>query len=61
MTASIMDELPGIGPSRKRLLLQHFGSPEAVLAASREDLENVPGFPQKVARDLYGHLNRTGR
>ena len=61
MTASIMDELPGIGPARKRALLKHFGSTEAVLDASREDLENVPGFPQKVARDLYTHLNRTGR
>ena len=61
MTESIMDELPGVGPARKRTLLKHFGSPEAVLAASREELENVPGFPQKVARDLYAHLNRTGR
>ena len=61
MTESIMDELPGVGPARKRALLKHFGSPEAVLAATREDLENVPGFPQKVARDLYAHLNRTGR
>jgi excinuclease ABC subunit C len=61
MTESIMDELPGIGPSRKRALLKPFGSPEAVLGASREDLENVPGFPQKVARDLYAHLNKTGR
>ena len=61
MTESIMDELPGVGPARKRALLKHFGSPEAVLAASREELENVPGFPQKVARDLYAHLNKTGR
>jgi excinuclease ABC subunit C len=61
MTESIMDELPGVGPSRKRTLLKHFGSPEAVLAATREELENVPGFPQKVARDLYAHLNKTGR
>jgi excinuclease ABC subunit C len=61
MTASIMDDLPGIGPARKRALLKHFGSPEAVLDASREALENVPGFPQKVARDLFNHLNRTGR
>jgi excinuclease ABC subunit C len=61
MTESIFDELPGIGPARKRVLLKHFGSPENVLAASREELENVPGFPQKVARDLYTHLNRTGR
>jgi excinuclease ABC subunit C len=61
MTESIMDGLPGIGPARKRTLLKHFGSPEAVLAASREELERVPGFPQKVARDLYAHVNRTGR
>jgi excinuclease ABC subunit C len=61
MTESIMDELPGIGPARKRALLRHFGSPDAVLAATREELESVPGFPQKVARDLYAHLNKTGR
>jgi excinuclease ABC subunit C len=61
MTESIMDELPGIGPARKRALLKHFGSPESVLSATREDLEAVPGFPQKVARDLYAHLNKTGR
>ena len=61
MTESIMDDLPGIGPARKRALLKHFGSPEAVLAASREELERVPGFPQKVARGLYAHLNKTGR
>jgi excinuclease ABC subunit C len=61
MTESIMDDLPGIGPARKRALLKHFGSPDAVLAAGREELERVPGLPQKVARDLYAHLNRTGR
>jgi excinuclease ABC subunit C len=61
MTESIMDDLPGIGPSRKRALLKHFGSPDAVLAATREELEQVPGLPQKVARDLYAHVNKTGR
>src|SRR5262249_2004020 len=61
MTESIMDELPGIGPSRKRTLLKHFGSTEAVLAATREELGNGPGFPQKAAHDLYAHLNKTGR
>src|SRR5919112_516792 len=61
MTESIMDDLPGIGPARKRALLQHFGSPEAVLGASREQLEAVPGVPPKVARRLYAHLNKTGR
>ena len=61
MTESIMDDLPGVGPARKRALLKHFGSPEAVLGASREQLEAVPGVPPKVARDLYAHLNKTGR
>jgi excinuclease ABC subunit C len=61
MTESIMDDLPGIGPARKRALLKHFGSPDAVLAATREELERVPGLPQKVARGLYAHVNKTGR
>jgi excinuclease ABC subunit C len=59
LTTSILDELPGIGPARKRALLQHFGSPEAFLAATREDLESVPGVPGKTAREIYAFLNRT--
>jgi excinuclease ABC subunit C len=60
MTSSLLDELPGIGPARKRALLAHFGSPEAVVAASREELQAVPGLPAKVARELHGHLHRAG-
>jgi excinuclease ABC subunit C len=59
MTESILDGLPGIGPARKRALLNHFGSPDAVLAATREQLEAVPGLPGKTARELWTHLNRT--
>ncbi len=60
MTASILDELPGVGPARKRALLQHFGSPEAILAASRDELEAVPGLPGKLAREVYRELHKTG-
>ena len=60
MTASILDELPGVGPARKRALLNHFGSPDAILAASREELEAVPGIPGKVARELHRELHKTG-
>ncbi len=60
MTASILDELPGVGPARKRALLAHFGSPDAVVSASREELEAVPGVPGKLARELYRELHRTG-
>jgi excinuclease ABC subunit C len=59
MTHSILDELPGVGPARKRQILQHFGSPERFLDASREELEAVPGLPGKVAREIHAHLNRT--
>ena len=60
MTGSVLDELKGVGPVRKRALLKHFGSPERFLAASREELESVPGVPGKVAREIHEQLNRTG-
>jgi excinuclease ABC subunit C len=60
MTASILDDLPGVGPARKRALLAHFGSPDAVLQATREELEAVPGVPGKLARELYRELHKTG-
>ncbi len=60
LTSSLLDELPGVGPARKRALLARFGSPEAVVGASREELQAVPGLPAKVARELHARLNRTG-
>jgi excinuclease ABC subunit C len=60
MTRSFLDELPGVGPARKRALLTHFGSPDRVAKASREELESVPGIPGKLARDIHRQLNRTG-
>jgi excinuclease ABC subunit C len=60
MTASILDGLPGVGPARKRALLTHFGSPDAVLDASRDELEAVPGIPGKLARELHRELHKTG-
>jgi excinuclease ABC subunit C len=59
MTGSVLDGLPGVGPVRKRALLQHFGSPERFLAASREELEAVPGVPGKLAREIHEQLHRT--
>jgi excinuclease ABC subunit C len=60
MTTSLLDGLPGVGPTRKRALLAHFGSPERVAEASRDELQNVPGMPAKVARDVYALLHRAG-
>jgi excinuclease ABC subunit C len=58
---SILDALPGVGPARRRALLQHFGSPERLLAASPEELEGVPGVPAKTGRQIYAALHRAGR
>ncbi|MCB0827192.1 MAG: excinuclease ABC subunit UvrC [Solirubrobacterales bacterium] len=60
MTESALDGLRGVGPARKRLLLNHFGSPDRMLGASREEIEAVPGLPGKVAREIHEQLNRIG-
>ena len=58
MTASVLDELPGIGPARKEQILDHFGTPESFTNASLEELEAVPGLPGKVAREVHARLHR---
>ncbi|HEY7792803.1 MAG TPA: helix-hairpin-helix domain-containing protein, partial [Gaiellaceae bacterium] len=58
---SLFDTLEGVGPARRRALLRHFGSTEAVVAASMEELEGVPGLPAKTARAIYEQLHKTGR
>jgi excinuclease ABC subunit C len=59
MTASVLDGVRGVGPARKRALLRHFGSPDRLLAASRDELEAVPGVPGKLAREIHRQLHRT--
>ncbi len=58
MSGSVLDGIPGVGPARKRALLRHFGSPEKLIAAGREELEAVPGVPGKLAREIHRQLNR---
>jgi excinuclease ABC subunit C len=59
--SSMFDQLEGVGPARRRALLQHFGSAERVVEATQEELEGVPGVPPKTARRIYAQLHRTGR
>ena len=58
MTQSVLDDLPGIGPARKKQILDHFGTPDAFLNASLEDLEAVPGLPGRVAREVHARVHR---
>lgn len=50
---SPLDEVPGIGPARKKALLMHFGTARAVRAASLEDLQKAPGVSAAVAQQVH--------
>jgi excinuclease ABC subunit C len=52
-----LDEIAGIGATRKRALLHHFGSAKAVSRASLADLAAVPGISARTARTVYDHFN----
>ena len=54
-----LDEIDGIGPARKRALLNHFGSAKAVSRASLADLEAVPTISKAMAQLIYDYFNRT--
>jgi excinuclease ABC subunit C len=56
LTASPLDEIPGIGPSRKRALLHHFGTAKAIGRAGLDDLMRTPGVNAATARTVYEHF-----
>ncbi|MEZ0132637.1 MULTISPECIES: excinuclease ABC subunit UvrC [Novosphingobium] len=60
ITASPLDEIPGIGPARKRALLLHFGTAGKVRAASLEDLRRAPGVSVAVAQTIYDFYHPNG-
>jgi excinuclease ABC subunit C len=57
MVASPLDDVPGIGPARKKALLLHFGTARAVKGASLEDLERTPGINKAMARAIHEHFH----
>jgi excinuclease ABC subunit C len=60
LTTSSLDEVPGIGPNRKRALLMHFGTARAVKGAALEDLERAPGISKAMARQLHDYFHPGG-
>jgi excinuclease ABC subunit C len=56
--SSLLDEIPGVGPERRKKLLRHFGSLTAIRQASIEDLRAI-GIPEKVAAAIQEHLGQT--
>ncbi|WP_170985735.1 excinuclease ABC subunit UvrC [Rhizobium sp. AU243] len=60
MVRNPLDEISGIGPGRKRSLLQHFGTAKAVSRAGLNDLMAVSGISETVARQIYNHFHESG-
>ncbi len=55
-SVSILDEVEGVGPKRRRAIMRHFGSMKRLRAASVEDIAAVKGVPESVARDIWQTL-----
>ena len=60
LTTSTLDEVPGIGPNRKRALLMHFGTARAVKSSALEDLERAPGISKTMAQQIYDYFHPRG-
>ena len=59
MTKSVLEDVPGIGPKRKKALLQHFGSAKAVAGAALHDLEAAQGISKTFAQKIYDYFHST--
>jgi excinuclease ABC subunit C len=57
IAANPLDDVPGIGPARKKALLMHFGTSRAVRGATLEDLERAPGISKAMAEAIHGHFH----
>ena len=57
LSTSPLDEIDGIGPRRRRALMNHFGSAKAVSRAGVEDLKAVDGITAEMARRIYDHFH----
>jgi excinuclease ABC subunit C len=57
LVTSELDEIPGIGPARKKALLHHFGSAREVKQAGVAELQAAPGISSEIARRIYGFFH----
>ncbi|WP_406656414.1 excinuclease ABC subunit UvrC [Methanolobus sp. ZRKC2] len=57
LTHSQLDAIPGIGPGKKKLLIEHFGSVENIKSASLDDMMKVKGISKKIAERIHEYLN----
>ena len=55
---SVLEDIPGIGPARRKALLQYFGGLQGLFSASEEDLARVPGLNRTLARRIVAQLQQ---
>jgi excinuclease ABC subunit C len=60
VSANPLDDIPGVGPARKRALLAHFGSAKAVTRAGLEELKAVDGISEAMAETVHAHFHPEG-
>jgi excinuclease ABC subunit C len=61
LVANPLDEVAGVGPTRKRALLRHFGTAKAIARAGVEDLMAVDGISESMAKAIFAHFHEGGR
>jgi excinuclease ABC subunit C len=61
MTASVLDDIEGVGPKRKKALLRHFGSVKRLREATVDDIASVPGIPREVAEEIAAVVGQSGK
>jgi excinuclease ABC subunit C len=55
---SVLDDIPGVGPARRKGLMKHFGSIQEIREASVEKLSEVPEIPENVAEQIYDFFHK---
>ena len=53
----MLEDIPGVGPKRRRELLNHFGGMQGLSKASQQEIEKVQGISNKIAEDVYAALH----
>jgi excinuclease ABC subunit C len=61
MTASVLDDVPGVGAKRKKALLKHFGSVKRLREATVDEIAEVPGIPRQVAEEVHAVVRQSVR
>ena len=61
LLTSVLDAIPGVGPKRRQMLLQHFGSVEALEQAGVDEIRSIPGIPEGLAEVIVSSLSEGAR